>query len=173
MITFIFKKKTKQAEMTRDTANLPQYNQRPEWEQMPKTGVGSEYNRENKEMARRRKFGFMPRKTSIEDLPWILTAKATTTTDAAATAPPSNAPKTAQSASLTTAIGNKDRQYIGKKSVSENSSYFVFIKCADGGFEVGFIFLYFYPNKLLKSAVLCPFLTHDHGFYCDYWLKKV
>jgi hypothetical protein len=52
------------AEMTRDTTNLPTY-QRPEWEVMPKTGQGSEYNRDNKELARRRKFGYMPKKTSI------------------------------------------------------------------------------------------------------------
>lgn len=30
---------------------------------------------------------------------------------------------------------DKNERYIGKKTPVENSSYFVFIKCADGGFE--------------------------------------
>ena len=60
--------------MARDTTNLPHY-QKPEWETMPKAGAGSEYNRDNKELARRRKFGYMPKKVSPEDLPWVLTQK--------------------------------------------------------------------------------------------------
>lgn len=60
--------------MTRDTTNLPPA-QKSEWENLPKSGLGSEFNREAKELARRRKFGYMPKKVSIEDLPWIMTSK--------------------------------------------------------------------------------------------------
>ncbi len=129
--------------MTRDTANLPQYNQRPEWETMPKTGAGSEYNRDNKELARRRKFGFMPKKTSIEDLPWILTSKAATT----------ESTKDSKTSTSSSTAASKDKQYIGKKSVSENSSYFVFIKCADGGFEAHPLedWYSFAPHKTYKT----------------------
>jgi transcription initiation factor TFIIF subunit alpha len=100
--------------MIRDTSTLPVY--RTDWEQQQqqqaKAGEGSEFNKEARELHRRRKMGFMPRKTvSMDDLPWILTCKG------------NEKEKT------------KDRQFIGKKSVTENSSFFVFIKCADGGFE--------------------------------------
>lgn len=44
-------------------------------------------------------------------------------------------------------------RYIGKKSVSENSSYFVFIKCADGGFEAVPLedWYSFAPHKTYKT----------------------
>ncbi len=44
-------------------------------------------------------------------------------------------------------------RYIGKKSVSENSSYFVFIKCADGGFEAHPLedWYSFAPHKTYKT----------------------
>jgi transcription initiation factor TFIIF subunit alpha len=124
--------------MVRDTSN--QYVPRPEVEStLPKSGAGSEYGKEARELARRRKFGYMPKKVSPDDLPWILKSKG------------NEKEKT------------KDRQYItyihltptlllrfflpiftpnilisrfiGKKNTIENSCYFVFIKCADGGFE--------------------------------------
>lgn len=43
--------------------------------------------------------------------------------------------------------------FIGKKSVSENSSYFVFIKCADGGFEASPLadWYSFAPHKTYKT----------------------
>jgi hypothetical protein len=59
--------------MVRDTSN--QQTQRTDWESGPKTGEGSEFNKESRELHRRKKLGFMPRKTSVEDLPWILTCK--------------------------------------------------------------------------------------------------
>jgi hypothetical protein len=58
--------------MVRDTSN--QQTQRVDWDQ-PKLGEGSEFNKESRELHRRKKFGFMPRKQSSEDLPWILTCK--------------------------------------------------------------------------------------------------
>lgn len=77
----------------------------------PDSGAGSEFGKEARELARRRRLGFIPRQKRPEDLPWLVTTKDI------------EKEKT------------KDRQYIGKKSIVENSSYFVFIKCADGGFE--------------------------------------
>ena len=107
--------------MTRDTTNVPQH-QRPEWETMPKTGAGSEYNRDNKELARRRKFGFMPKKVCIEDLPWILTNKNGNEKEKEKGSERDKDRVDREKGAT------KDKQYIGKKSVSENSSYFVFIK---------------------------------------------
>jgi hypothetical protein len=59
--------------LVRDTSN--QQTQRTDWDNGPKLGEGSEFNKEGRELHRRRKFGFMPRKTSAEDLPWIFTCK--------------------------------------------------------------------------------------------------
>lgn len=114
-------------EMSRDTSNIP--STKPEWETMPKSGQGSEFNRENKELHRRRKFGYMPKKIQANDLPWIITNKG------------NEKEKT------------KDKQYIGKKSISENSCYFVFIKCADGGFEAHPLedWYSFAPHKTYKT----------------------
>ncbi|XP_055315238.1 general transcription factor IIF subunit 1-like [Sitodiplosis mosellana] len=41
-------------------------------EEMPKFGAGSEYNRDQKEEFRRKKFGFTPRKYKQDAQPWIL-----------------------------------------------------------------------------------------------------
>ncbi|VVD00910.1 unnamed protein product [Leptidea sinapis] len=41
-------------------------------EDMPKFGAGSEYGRDLREEARRKKFGIMTRKYKPEDQPWIL-----------------------------------------------------------------------------------------------------
>lgn len=114
------------AEMARDVV---QQAQRQEWEQLPKSGAGSEYGREAKELYRRRKFGFMAKKKNVNDMPWVLTNK------------------------------DNDKQYIGKKSVSENSSYYVFIKCADGGFEASPLddWYSFAPHKTYKT------LNHDEA----------
>ena len=59
--------------MVRDTSNLP--SQRQDWETMPKSGQGSEFGREAKEMARRRKYGYMPKKNVVQDMPWIISNK--------------------------------------------------------------------------------------------------
>lgn len=42
-------------------------------DEMPKFGAGSEFGREQKEEARRKKFGIHMRKYNPEDQPWILT----------------------------------------------------------------------------------------------------
>lgn len=60
--------------MARDMTN--QLNQRPDWETMPKKGEGSEFGREAKEMAKRRRFGgHAPKKINPEDQPWVLSNK--------------------------------------------------------------------------------------------------
>ena len=59
--------------MARDATN--QYVPRQDWEAQPKSGQGSEFNKEAKELARRRKFGYMPKKISPDDMPWILSLK--------------------------------------------------------------------------------------------------
>ncbi len=41
----------------------------------PESGVGSEYGKEARDLARRRKLGFLPRQKKADDLPWIVTSK--------------------------------------------------------------------------------------------------
>lgn len=41
-------------------------------EDLPKFGAGSEYNRDQKEEARRKKFGIIAKKYNPEAQPWIL-----------------------------------------------------------------------------------------------------
>ncbi len=60
--------------MYRDTTNMPQ-GHKQEWESMPKVGQGSEFGREAKELAKRRRFQYNPKKHSIEDMPWIISSK--------------------------------------------------------------------------------------------------
>lgn len=63
--------------MIRDTSNTPSAStfQRPEWDTGPKSGQGSEYGKEARELARRRKYGYLPKLKKPDDLPWILTNK--------------------------------------------------------------------------------------------------
>ncbi|OXA65162.1 general transcription factor IIF subunit 1 [Folsomia candida] len=82
-------------------------------EEMPKFGAGSEYGREAREEARRRKYGLNRKKYNPDDQPWLLKLgagdnKATT------------------------------RKYKGVREggVSENASYFIFTQAPDGAFEV-------------------------------------
>ena len=111
------------AEMARDSTNQQTQRFSAEWQNAPKTGEGSEFNKESREMQRRKRLGFMARKEkTADDFPWILSCKASVATASA-------------SSSSSASSANKERQFIGKKAVSENSSYFVFVKCADGGFE--------------------------------------
>ncbi len=64
--------KWSKAEMARE-AN--QFSVKQEWETLPKTGAGSEFNRDNKELSRRKKFGWATKTQSADDLPWLLTFK--------------------------------------------------------------------------------------------------
>jgi hypothetical protein len=64
--------KWNKAEMMRETN---QFSVKQEWETLPKSGAGSEFNRDNKEISRRKKFGWTTKSQSVDDLPWLLTFK--------------------------------------------------------------------------------------------------
>ncbi|XP_072935560.1 general transcription factor IIF subunit 1 isoform X2 [Epargyreus clarus] len=77
-------------------------------EDMPKYGAGSEYGRDIREEARRKKFGIMTRKYKPEDQPWILKVGGKT---------------------------GKKFKGIREGGVSENASYYVFTHAADGAID--------------------------------------
>lgn len=77
-------------------------------EEMPKHGAGSEFGREEKEEARKKKFGYVSRKYNPEAQPWLMR------------------------------IGGKNgRKYKGVREggVSANTTFYVFTHAADGSFE--------------------------------------
>ncbi|RWS09520.1 general transcription factor IIF subunit 1-like protein [Dinothrombium tinctorium] len=77
-------------------------------EEVPKYGAGSEFGRDMKEEARRKKYGITTKKYKAEDQPWILRVN-----------------------------GREGRKYRGIREggVSENTSYYVFFQAHDGAFE--------------------------------------
>uniref|UniRef100_A0A0A9W041 Transcription initiation factor IIF subunit alpha n=2 Tax=Lygus hesperus TaxID=30085 RepID=A0A0A9W041_LYGHE len=77
-------------------------------EDQPKFGAGSEYGREAREEARRKKFGIITKKYKPDDQPWILKVN-----------------------------GKAGRKFKGIREggVAENASYYVFTHAADGGIE--------------------------------------
>ncbi|CAH2990356.1 unnamed protein product [Chilo suppressalis] len=77
-------------------------------EDMPKFGAGSEYGRDNREEARRKKFGIISRKYKPEDQPWILKVGGKT---------------------------GKKFKGIREGGVSENAAYYVFTHAADGAID--------------------------------------
>ncbi|GBP13050.1 General transcription factor IIF subunit 1 [Eumeta japonica] len=77
-------------------------------EEMPKFGAGSEYGRDVREEARRKKFGIISRKYKPEDQPWILKVGGKT--------------------------GKKFRG-IREGGVSENAAFYVFTHAADGAID--------------------------------------
>ncbi|KAM4039664.1 general transcription factor IIF subunit 1 isoform 1-T1 [Anomaloglossus baeobatrachus] len=93
-----------QARMERDLSAKKMYQE----EEMPDSGAGSEYNRKQKEEARRRKYGIILKEFKIEDQPWLLRVN-----------------------------GKAGRKFKGVKKggVTENASYFIFTQCPDGAFE--------------------------------------
>ncbi|CAL4157734.1 unnamed protein product [Meganyctiphanes norvegica] len=78
-------------------------------DEMPKFGAGSEYGRDQREEARRKKYGINMRKYISENQPWLLT------------------------------VGGKNEKKkfkgIREGGVSENSSWYVFMQGKDGAFE--------------------------------------
>ncbi len=78
-------------------------------EEQPKFGAGSEYGREAREEARRRRYGYGARRYDPDAQPWLMR------------------------------VGSKKegRQYRGVREggVAENSSYYVFTHAQDGSFE--------------------------------------
>ncbi|XP_020298180.1 general transcription factor IIF subunit 1 [Pseudomyrmex gracilis] len=77
-------------------------------EEMPKFGAGSEFGRDAREEARRKKYGITSRKYKPEDQPWILKAGGKT---------------------------GKKFKGIREGGVSENAAYYVFTHAADGAIE--------------------------------------
>uniref|UniRef100_A0A1E1WV87 Transcription initiation factor IIF subunit alpha n=1 Tax=Pectinophora gossypiella TaxID=13191 RepID=A0A1E1WV87_PECGO len=77
-------------------------------EDMPKFGAGSEYGRDVREEARRKKFGIISRKYKPEDQPWILKVGGKT---------------------------GKKFKGIREGGVSENAAYYVFTHAADGAID--------------------------------------
>ncbi|KAK3859052.1 hypothetical protein Pcinc_030795 [Petrolisthes cinctipes] len=77
-------------------------------EDMPKYGAGSEFGREQREEARRKKYGINVKKYRPEDQPWLLSCGGKT---------------------------GKKFKGIREGGVSENSSWYVFMQGKDGAFE--------------------------------------
>ncbi|XP_062568567.1 general transcription factor IIF subunit 1-like [Saccostrea cucullata] len=75
----------------------------------PKFGAGSEYGREQKEEARRKKYGIMSKKYNPEEQPWIL--------------------KIGKNKEM------KKMKGVKEGTITENTSYYIFTQCADGAFE--------------------------------------
>lgn len=59
------------AKMEREN-NLKEYKTANDLDTMPKFGAGSEYGRDLKEEARRKKYGIIMKKYNPEDQPWLL-----------------------------------------------------------------------------------------------------
>lgn len=77
-------------------------------EDMPKFGAGSEYGRERREEARRKKYGIISKKYNPEDQPWLLK------------------------------VGGKNgKRYKGTREggIGSSSSYYMFKQASDGAFE--------------------------------------
>lgn len=89
--------------------NLKAYKQAHDIDSAPKFGEGSEYRKEEKEEARRKKYGIRRQNYNPEDQPWILN------------------------------LGSKERQkrFKGVRAggASDNASYYIFTQCPDGAFE--------------------------------------
>lgn len=89
--------------------NFKEYKTANDIDQMPKFGAGSEFGREQKEIARKKKYGIMMKNYNPSDQPWLLK------------------------------IGkNKEmKRYKGVRegTITENTSYYIFTQCSDGAFE--------------------------------------
>ncbi|KAL1117339.1 hypothetical protein AAG570_004665 [Ranatra chinensis] len=95
-------------------------------EEQPKYGAGSEYGREAREEARRKKYGIVTRKYRPEDQPWILKVGGKT---------------------------GKKFKGIREGGVAENAAYYVFTHAADGGIEAFPLceWYNFQPNQRYKA----------------------
>lgn len=89
--------------------NFKEFKSAYDLETMPKFGAGSEYGREQKEEARKKKFGIKIRKYNPHDQPWLLKLGS----------------------------GKQARRFKGirKGGVLENASYYIFTQRPDGAFE--------------------------------------
>ncbi|WAR23594.1 T2FA-like protein [Mya arenaria] len=89
--------------------NLKEYKTANNLETQPKFGAGSEYGREQKFEARRKKFGIHLKKYNPDDQPWVMKV----------------------------GKGKDCKRYKGVRegTITENTSYYIFTQCADGAFE--------------------------------------
>ncbi|GFN77057.1 general transcription factor iif subunit 1 [Plakobranchus ocellatus] len=88
---------------------LKEYKTANDLDTMPKFGAGSEYGRDQKEESRRKKYGIMLKRYNPDDQPWHLKIGS----------------------------GKQAKRYKGVRegTISENTSYYIFTKAADGAFE--------------------------------------
>lgn len=88
--------------------NLSDFKSAYDIETMPKFGAGSEYGREQREEARKKKFGMRIKKYNSDEQPWLL--------------------------NLGRGEGNPPRRFKGTREggISENASFYIFMQCADG-----------------------------------------
>lgn len=77
-------------------------------EEMPKFGAGSEFGRDAREEARKKKFGIVSRKYKPDDQPWILKCGGKT---------------------------GKKFKGVREGGVGENASYYIFTHAQDGAIE--------------------------------------
>ncbi|XP_029645882.1 general transcription factor IIF subunit 1 isoform X1 [Octopus sinensis] len=108
--------------------NLREYKTANDIDLMPKFGAGSEFGREQKEEARRKKYGVMLKKYKPEDQPWHMK------------------------------IGSKQncKRFKGVRegTISDNTSYFIFTQCADGAFEAFPVEHWYNFNPIIKYKYL-------------------
>lgn len=107
---------------------LPDFGQ----SEMPKFGAGSEYGREQREEARRRKYGLNKKKYKREDQPWILK---TVTGDATKKLAYALLFKREKNHVLIT-VSLLRFKGLREGGVNDNASYFIFTQAQDGCFEV-------------------------------------
>ena len=98
-------KEWKTVKMEREN-NLKDFKGREE--ELPKFGAGSEFGREAREEARKKKFGVSSRKYKADDQPWIIKANGK---------------------------GGKKYKGIREGGISQNASYYVFTHAPDGAIE--------------------------------------
>lgn len=90
--------------------NLREFKTANDIDLQPKYGAGSEFGREQKEEARRKKYGIMKKKYNPNDQPWILKIGSGKQ-------------------------GTKKFKGVREGTITENTSYYIFMQCADGAFE--------------------------------------
>lgn len=95
-------------------------------EDMPKFGAGSEFGRDQREEARKKKYGIISKKYNPDDQPWLLRLG-----------------------------GKSGKRYRGVREggIAENASYYVFTQASDGAFEAFPIseWYQFSPTQIYKT----------------------
>ncbi|OWF40841.1 general transcription factor IIF subunit 1-like [Mizuhopecten yessoensis] len=89
--------------------NLKEYKTAHGIDMMPKFGAGSEFGREQKETARRKKYGIMMKRYVPNNQPWLM--------------------------KVGKAKEAKKFKGVREGTIAENTSYYIFTQCPDGAFE--------------------------------------